>query len=84
MKQFDSGMYGNQKTKDAFDGYVTEVANKEVEKLRMFVRDKLMELQEDAMDTAGYIIIIENGWLVKKCKDGKIEKLSPIDEYERK
>ena len=78
MEQFDSGMYGNQKTKDAFDGYVTEVANREVEKLRMFIRTKMIEAQEDAMNTAGYIIIVEDGWLVKKWKNGTIEK------YERK
>ncbi len=34
----------------------------------------------EAMQLMGYIVIAKDGWVVKKYADGKIEKLSPIEQ----
>lgn len=35
---------------------------------------------EEAMQLMGYIVIAQDGWVVKKYADGKIEKLSLIEQ----
>lgn len=32
-----------------------------------------------AMDANGYVIIVEEGWLIKKYSDGSIERLEELD-----
>ncbi|GAA4743519.1 hypothetical protein [Flavisolibacter ginsenosidimutans] len=33
----------------------------------------------ETMEVMGYVIIAEDGWLVKKYADGRTEKISPIE-----
>ncbi len=33
----------------------------------------------ETMEVMGYVVIAEDGWLVKKYADGRIEKISPIE-----
>lgn len=33
----------------------------------------------ETMEVMGYVIIAENGWLVKKYADGRTEQISPIE-----
>ena len=35
-------------------------------------------LSKIAMETMGYIIVAEDGWIIKKWKDGRIDKLNKI------
>ena len=35
-------------------------------------------LTEEAMELMGYIVITEDGWVVKKFKDGSVEKIEKI------
>lgn len=32
-----------------------------------------------AMDTVGYLVVIEEGWVVRKNKDGSTERIKPIN-----
>lgn len=34
---------------------------------------------QQAMDTVGYIVVAEDGWVVKKYKEGGVEKISKIE-----
>lgn len=34
----------------------------------------------ETMEVMGYLIIAQDGWLVKKFADGRIERLSPIEQ----
>lgn len=42
-------------------------------------RSAFQEGAKRAMDAIGYVIIVENGWVVKKFLDGTIEKLEQLD-----
>lgn len=33
---------------------------------------------QKAMRMNGYVVIVENNWIVKKFSDGKVEKIKPI------
>jgi hypothetical protein len=35
------------------------------------------------MNTIGYNVIAQNGWIVKKYADGKIKRLTPIQTVKR-
>ena len=37
----------------------------------------------DAMALRGYVVIADEGWVVRKYADGRIEKLNPIPEYDK-
>ena len=36
-------------------------------------------LTEEAMDLMGYVITVEDNWVVKKYKDGKVERIEEIE-----
>jgi len=33
---------------------------------------------KNAMEVMGYVVVSEDGWVVKKIKDGRVEKLSKL------
>ena len=35
------------------------------------------------MNKIGYIVIAKDGWIVKEFKNGTIEKIKPIEGYEK-
>lgn len=34
---------------------------------------------EQAMDAVGYIVVVEDGWVVRKFKNGNTERIKPIN-----
>ena len=41
------------------------------------------EASNNAMNKIGYIVIAKDGWIVKEFKNGTIEKIKPIEGYEK-
>ena len=41
------------------------------------------EASNNAMNKIGYIVIAKDGWIVKEFKNGTIEKIKPIESYEK-
>lgn len=41
-------------------------------------------LTQKAMDIQGYVVIAEGDWIVKKFKDGKIEKIKKYKNFKKK
>ena len=48
-------------------------------KLASAARAGVRKAAEETMQLMGYTIIADNGWVVKKYADGRIEKISPIE-----
>jgi len=38
------------------------------------------EAREEAMDTMGFVVIVQDGWVVKKYADGNVEQLKKVQE----
>ena len=36
----------------------------------------------ETMEVMGYLIIAQDGWVIKKYADGRIERLSPIEQID--
>lgn len=47
-------------------------------KLLEGLREHFKEVAKQAMETMGHIVVAEDGWVVKKYKDGRIEKIVEI------
>lgn len=41
------------------------------------------EASEDAMASVGFVVVAEEGWVVRKYPDGRIERIKPIDTVEQ-
>jgi hypothetical protein len=41
-------------------------------------RKAFTKAAKESMEVMGYIVIAQDGWVVKKYADGRIEKLEPI------
>lgn len=52
--------------------------------LKTTSRNAFKDASKRAMNTVGYIIVAEDGWLVKKFKSGKTEKIKPLTENSSK
>jgi hypothetical protein len=48
-------------------------------RLASAARTGIRKAAEDTMRVMGYTIIAEDGWVVKKYEDGRIEKMSQIE-----
>jgi hypothetical protein len=48
-------------------------------KLVSAARAGVRKAADETMKLMGYTIIADNGWIVKKYTDGRIEKISPIE-----
>lgn len=42
-------------------------------------RSGIRKAAAETMEVMGYVIIAENGWLVKRHLDGRTERISPIE-----
>jgi hypothetical protein len=40
------------------------------------------EAAKNAMDIMGYVVVVKNGWIVRKYPDGTIEKLERLESTE--
>lgn len=38
---------------------------------------------KDAMELVGYVVVAEDGWVVKKHHDGTVERIKEIDKVEQ-
>jgi hypothetical protein len=45
-------------------------------------RSGIRKAAKETMDIMGFVVIVENGWVVKKYRDGKIEKLERLESPE--
>ena len=50
----------------------------DAELLAKLAREAGLAAQKKAMEAMGHIVVAEDGWIVKKYKDGTIEHLSQI------
>ncbi len=41
-----------------------------------------LKASKEAMQLMGYIVVAENGWVIKKYADGSVEQLEPIEPAE--
>ncbi len=48
-------------------------------RLASAARTGIRKAAAETMKVMGYTVIAENGWLIKKYADGRIEKISPIE-----
>jgi len=48
-------------------------------RLASAARTGIRKAAEETMRIMGYTVIAENGWVVRKYADGRIEKISPIE-----
>jgi hypothetical protein len=61
------------KKKSARQPYLTK------RRLAGAARTGIRKAAAETMHVMGYTVIAENGWVIKKYADGRIEKLSPIE-----
>jgi hypothetical protein len=54
------------------EAYLTERVLKSV------ARKAFREAHESAMETAGSVVMVKDGWLVRSYKDGTVEKLKKL------
>ncbi|WP_268122881.1 hypothetical protein [Roseivirga pacifica] len=67
------------------------MAKKETEKKEyltkriLFSRTKkaFKDAAEDAMNLVGYVVVAEDGWVVKKHQDGRVERIKELDQVEQ-
>lgn len=48
-------------------------------RLASAARTGIRKAAAETMHVMGYTVIAENGWVIKKYADGRIEKISPIE-----
>ena len=41
----------------------------------------IKEAAKETMDLMGYVVMAEDGWIIKKYKDGRIERIEEIVRY---
>jgi hypothetical protein len=54
-----------------------EYLSKEI--LKRAVRKGIKEASEQALETAGSVVIAEGNWIVRSHSDGKVEKIRKLD-----
>lgn len=57
--------------------------NLTTEVLKRAVKSGSLNLEKDAMDLMGYTVIEENGWVIRKYRNGKTTKVSKLVKSKR-
>jgi len=74
--------FAEVKTKNVRSGQ-PKIYSESSKEISLLASNAFRKAARSAMRTSGFLVVVENDWVVKKFPNGQIERISPIEKIQR-